>query len=101
ALLLSAWVDTPATPPSLAQQVVQSVTLPPGFEISIFADNVPGARSLVWTPNGTLFVGTRGAGRVYALRDDDFNGVADGVMTIAQGLNAPNGVAFRDGALYV
>ena len=81
-------------------QVVQTVTVPEGFEITFFADNVPGARSLEWTPNNTLFVGTR-AGNVYALRDDDFNGVADGVITIAQGLIAPNGVAFRDGSLYV
>ena len=84
-----------------AQQVVQSVTVPEGFEITIWANNVPGARSLEWTPNGTLFVGTRHFGAVYALRDDDSNGEADGIVTIAQGLNAPNGVAFRDGSLYI
>lgn len=81
--------------------LIDLIQLPPGFEISVFADNVPGARSLEWTPNNTLFVGTRQAGRVYALRDDDFNGQADGVLTIAQGLYQPNGVAFRDGSLYV
>jgi len=86
---------------SPAQTVAASIRVPEGFEITVFADNVPGARSLEWTPNGTLFVGTRQAGLVYALRDDDFNGVADGVLTIAQGLNSPNGVAFVDGSLYV
>lgn len=82
-------------------QVVQNITLPPGFEMTIFAETVPGARSLAWTPNGTLFVGSRQQGTVYALRDDNFDGVADGVMTIAQGLYQPNGIVFHDGALYV
>lgn len=104
-LLLTIPVSSHPTNPTegnpTAQQIVNNVNVPPGFEVTVFADNIPGARSLEWTPNGTLFVGTRQAGRVYALRDDDFNGAADGVVTIAQGLNNPNGVAFREGSLYV
>jgi glucose/arabinose dehydrogenase len=53
------------------------------------------------SPNGALFVGTREAGKVYAVLDHDKDQKADEVVTIAQGLNMPNGVAFRDGALYV
>lgn len=49
---------------------------------------------------GTLFVGTR-TGRVYALIDTDGDKHAEEVLTIAQGLNQPNGVAFRNGDLYV
>lgn len=82
-------------------QVTAAITLPPGFEITVFSNQVPGARSMVWTPNGTLFVGTRNAGIVYALRDDDRNFMADGVLVIARNLNSPNGVAFHDGSLYV
>jgi glucose/arabinose dehydrogenase len=48
---------------------------------------------------GTLFVGTRSDGRVYAIKHDGKK--ATQVMTIASGLNMPNGVAVRDGALYV
>ncbi len=99
AALLSMTALTAARPP--AQQVVQNVTVPEGFEITIFADNVPNARSLEWTPNGTLFVGSRAAGAVYAIRDDDNNGVADGVLTIDSGLYQPNGIVFHEGALYV
>jgi len=51
--------------------------------------------------NGTLFVGTRTAGNVYALRDSNGDQRADQMFTIAHGLNMPNGVAFRDGALYL
>ena len=48
-----------------------------------------------------LFVGTREGGRVYALPDRGGDGRADEVITLAEGLDEPNGVAFRDGALYV
>jgi glucose/arabinose dehydrogenase len=80
---------------------LSEIRLPPGFRISLFAGDVPNARSMALSPAGTLFVGTRKEGKVYALRDADRNGAADGVVTIASGLNSPNGVAFRDGSLYV
>lgn len=50
---------------------------------------------------GTVFVGTRREGVVYALVDTNQDNQADKIYTIARGLNMPNGVAFRDGALYV
>jgi len=75
--------------------------MPPGFKISLFAMNLPNARSMVLSPGGTLFVGTRAAGNVYAVVDNDADNRADAVITIAQGLNMPNGVAFRNGSLYV
>ncbi len=77
---------------------LEKIKLPPGFEIRVFA-RIPGARSLARSPNGTLFVGTREDGGVYAVRDG--SGRPDSVVRIARGLNMPNGVAFRDGALYV
>jgi glucose/arabinose dehydrogenase len=83
------------------QEVLTAITLPPGFQITVFADQVPNARSMEWTEDGTLFVGSRDEGSVYALRDDDQDGIADSVVTIASGLNFPNGVAFIDGSLYV
>ncbi len=77
------------------------IKLPPGFKIDIYADNVPNARQMALSPNGTLFVGTRDAGNVYAVLDNDRDGKADEVITIAKGLHMPNGVAFRNGSLYV
>jgi glucose/arabinose dehydrogenase len=55
----------------------------------------------VLSPAGTLFVGSRPQGLVHAVVDRDKNGVADEVIQIASGLNYPNGVAVREGALYV
>ena len=53
------------------------------------------------SPNGTLFVGSRDAGNVYAILDRNNDNKADDVIVIAEGLDSPNGVAFRNGSLYV
>lgn len=78
-----------------------AISLPPGFRIGYYAENVPNARSMALGPDGTLFVGTLGVGNLYAIRDTNGDYVADEVITLAQGMNSPNGVAVRDGALYV
>ena len=80
---------------------LQTIVLPPGFEISLFASGVTGARSLALGDEGTIFVGTRSEGRVYALKDSDGDFRADTTYIVAKELNSPNGVAFRNGALYV
>jgi glucose/arabinose dehydrogenase len=90
-----------APTPAAGPLPLNQITLPPGFSISLYADRVPNARSLALGPQGTLFVSTRTAGSVYALRDTDGDQRADQAFTIATGLNMPNGVAVRDGALYV
>ncbi|MCC6474367.1 MAG: sorbosone dehydrogenase family protein [Burkholderiales bacterium] len=94
AALLGAALACGAQPASL-----QRIKLPPGVEISVFAQNVPNARSMALGRNDVLFVGTRSAGRVYAVRYRD--GRATQVITVASGLNMPNGVALHEGALYV
>ena len=78
-----------------------NITLPPGFRIAVYAGNVPGARSMTLSPKGTLFVGSRGEGKVYAIIDRNGDHIADEVIIIAKGLNMPNGVAFMGNALYV
>ena len=79
---------------------LEKIKLPPGFSISVYAE-VEGARSMVISPSGTLFVGTQRAGKVYAVKDTDGDHVADKKWTIASGLNNPNGVAVKKGALYI
>jgi glucose/arabinose dehydrogenase len=88
--------------PARAQSLpLKNIKLPPGFEISVYAANVPNARSLTLSQNGTLFVGSRTEGNVYAVVDRDKDHVADQVLTLARRLNMPNGVAVRNGSLYV
>lgn len=95
-LLLDAATGCAATRPNTA-----GITLPPGFTIEIYAKNVPGARSMALGTRGTLFVGSRSEGKVYAIRNRNGDHVADEIITIAKGLKMPNGVAFRNGSLYV
>jgi len=81
---------------------LRSIRLPPGFAISLYAANVPGARSMALGPDGILFVGTRKEGNVYAIIPDrKGQNRAEEVITIVRGLDMPNGVAYRDGSLYV
>lgn len=84
-----------------AQSRLDRIQLPPGFAISLYAGGIEGARSLALGPGGVVFVGSRNTGRVWALVDENGDGVAETVLTVAAGLDTPNGVAYRDGALYV
>ncbi|MGH7875911.1 MAG: PQQ-dependent sugar dehydrogenase [Candidatus Binatia bacterium] len=79
---------------------LNKIRLRPGFEITLYA-KAPNARSLALSPKGTLFVGTRTAGNVYAIDTRSEANRDRKPVVIARGLNMPNGVAFRDGALYV
>jgi len=75
------------------------ISMPPGFSIEIWTDEVPNARSLALGDNGTVFVATRRDGRVYAVVPSSDS--APTVVTLAEGLKMPNGVAFHEGDLYV
>lgn len=77
------------------------IRLPRGFAITLYAENIPNARSLTQSSNGTIFVSTRNAGNVYAVQDTNGDFIADEVITILRGLHMPNGIAFRNGSLYV
>lgn len=82
--------------PQLAQ-----IKLPKGFRIDVFADNVTNARSMCRGEKGTIFVGTRSRGDLYALVDRNNDWVADTTYLLAKDLFQPNGVAFRNGSLYL
>jgi glucose/arabinose dehydrogenase len=90
--------SAPPTAKKAEEIPVDKIKVPRGFDVSLWASGMPNARSLTLGEKGTVFVGTRLAGRVYAVVDKD--GKRE-VKTIAQGLHRPNGVAFKDGALYV
>ncbi|HEV7716696.1 MAG TPA: PQQ-dependent sugar dehydrogenase [Steroidobacteraceae bacterium] len=89
---------------AFAAPSLEGVKLPPGFQIEVYTDQVPLAREMAFGPKGTLFVGslramaTPSADKVYAVRTVNGKRV---VTTLLKGLNNPNGVAVRDGALYV
>lgn len=80
---------------------LDAIKLPAGFHIGLFTDQIPNARSLTLGEDGTVYVGTLSTGKVYALRDANRDGRADSVQVVASGLNAPNGVAYLSGDLYI
>lgn len=90
----------PAVTEASAKLPLSSIKLPEGFAISIYAE-VDDARSMALSPNGTLFIGNKSGDKVYAVRDLDGDYKADKKWVIASGLNMPNGVAFKNGNLYV
>ncbi|HEY1024348.1 MAG TPA: PQQ-dependent sugar dehydrogenase [Sphingobacteriaceae bacterium] len=86
---------TKAADPRLAD-----IRLPEGFSIDIFAE-VENARSLALGDRGTVFVGNKEKNNVYALVDADKDGRAEKKYIVAKGMDTPNGVAFRNGTLYI
>ena len=78
---------------------LDKIKLPEGFQIEVYAE-VPNARSMTVSPEGTLYVGTQ-KNSVYALPDKNKDGRVDKVYEIINNIDAPNGVAFKDGSLYI
>jgi glucose/arabinose dehydrogenase len=80
---------------------IEKLNLPPGFKIEVYADSIDGARSMAMGDNGTLFVGTRNENTVYAIQDRDKDYKADNVIVLDTTFEMPNGIAYRNGSLYV
>ncbi|MDP6417252.1 MAG: hypothetical protein QGG54_19790 [Gammaproteobacteria bacterium] len=78
---------------------LDQLQLPTGFSISVYAE-VENPRQMALGAGNTVFVGSL-RGRVYAVLDDNDDGAADAVTTVAEGLNTPNGVAYHEGDLYI
>lgn len=100
--LISAFVAASALVqlPSSPSRPLDTLKLPPGFKIEVYAAGVQAARELAIGAKGTVFAGSMRS-NVYAIvgANDDHRGKR--VVTIARRLNQPSGIAFRDGALYI
>ncbi|ELR71557.1 L-sorbosone dehydrogenase [Fulvivirga imtechensis AK7] len=85
---------------SYSKYPIDGISLPHGFKIDVFAE-VDNARSLAMSPAGVIYVGNRSGDKVYAVRDNNGDWKADEKYILASGLEMPNGVAFKEGDLYV
>ncbi|MGI9296804.1 MAG: PQQ-dependent sugar dehydrogenase [Gammaproteobacteria bacterium] len=93
---LAAFARAPATD-------IASLKVPDGYELNFFAppnSGLQSPRQLAEGADGWIFAGSRGD-KVYALRDENGDGVAEDVRVVAAGMDTPHGVAFADGDLYV
>src|SRR5258706_3054592 len=77
---------------------VNTLKVPKGFKVEVWADGIPEARSMAMGDKGTLFVSNRNAKNVYAVVS---KGGSREVKTLLTGLDAPNGLVFSKGTLYV
>ncbi|MBS3798223.1 PQQ-dependent sugar dehydrogenase [Pseudoalteromonas sp. BDTF-M6] len=84
-----------------ATDITERLLVPEGFSIEPYALNVDNARQLALSDSGIVYAGSRKAGKVHALIDADKDGQAERQVLIAEGLNLPSGIAFKDGDLYV
>lgn len=80
---------------------VERITVPDGFAVDLVATGVEDARAMAFGDRGTLFVGSNKAGKVHAVRYPPAGAEPAQPVVIAQDMENPHGVAFRDGALYV
>jgi len=77
---------------------IGQLKLPPGFHVETYISGIVDARSLRLGDKGTVFVGNRTRDKIYAVVTR--NGKRE-ALTIASGLDRPNGLAFKDGTLYI
>jgi glucose/arabinose dehydrogenase len=89
---------SPLTVTPLEKIAVDKLKVPNGFKVEVWAHGMPGARMMARGDKGTIFIGTRVIGKVYAVTDKDGKRTH---KVIAEGLKQPNGIAFKDGKLYV
>jgi glucose/arabinose dehydrogenase len=75
--------------------------VPEGFEVQLFAENLPNPRQAIVLPNGDLMVVSQMTGTLLLLRDADRDGRAEWIQRYAGGFNRPNGLAHRPGELLV
>jgi glucose/arabinose dehydrogenase len=96
-MLWGAGIEAPA-----AEVVDQRMRVPEGFELSLWAENVRGARVLRFTPTGDLLVSSPVQNSILLLeRDSDGDGRSDGQRVLLEGLNHPYGVDLHEGKLYI
>lgn len=73
-----------------------------GFEVQLFADGIPNARFMRFSPGGDLIVSQPRVGQVvHVLRDSDGDGRSDGQRVLIEGLDRPHGLDFHEGHLYI
>src|SRR6267142_626827 len=91
-------VAPPPIPAALDKLPIAKLKVPAGFNIEVYAAGMANARSLAEGDKGTVFVGSRLVGNVYAVANKDGKRA---VKVLASGLYRPNGVAFKNGTLYI
>jgi glucose/arabinose dehydrogenase len=85
-----------------AETVQGRFRVAPGYRLELFAQDLPNARVMRFSPGGELIVSQPRDGRLtLVLPDADGDGRSDGQRELIGGLDRPHGFDFHDGFLYV
>jgi glucose/arabinose dehydrogenase len=85
-----------------ANTLKTTLSLPKGFSITVFAENLPGVRTILPTPTGDLIVTLPKKGQVALLKKTPANPKATRqALPLLSGLNLPSGIAFYKNWLYI
>ncbi len=87
--------------PQAASAANNPLSVPPGFRLSVFAETGSTPRLLAFSPGGVLLATATADGKVLALPDAKRSGRAERIITVLSDLNAPHGIAFHEGKLYI
>ena len=94
--------ESAGNPPRVIDRPADAkLTVPPGFKVSLWADDFEDPRNLLLAPNGDVLVADMGGQKIYVLRDTNNDGTPDRRSVFADGLNGPFGLAIRGNHLYV
>jgi len=93
-------VLTPEQVPFSAELLAQ-LSVPDGFEVTVFAQGLDNPRSMAFGADGTLYVTEPAGNSVLGLRDTDGDGQADESFPAAAGLPSVHGIVFHDGRVYL
>jgi glucose/arabinose dehydrogenase len=96
-MLFGRTIDAPSS-----DQIQSRFQLPPGFGLSLYANDLKNVRWLHPTPTGDLLASTPRSGEVIVIANDaDGDGRSDGTFPLLTDLNRPQGLELHDGWLYV
>ncbi len=97
-------LPAPFATPSVSNQSKQvsqpsgaELKTPAGFKVTLFADTLSAPRTMVYAPNGDLFVAESRVGRILVMKGGD----PKQQVEYAANLENPSGMAFHDGYFYV
>ncbi len=97
--------ETPLAVPEMYKTGVFAQThnmmLPKGFSLSVFAAGMNGLRFFTFDSQQNMIVADLDAGKIFLLKDNDKDGVAEQKITIDQGLTVPSDADYYNGDLYV
>jgi len=80
--------------------LLSRLSVPPGFRVSLYAQDLGDARGMALSPEGELYVCDKSGGRVLCLPPAVGEGMSE-AKVVLQDLHRPHSLAFHQGRLYV